>query len=355
MARKIMNAGTDDNPPSTLPRPSRRQTGLMGVTGSSQQGGGAMSSIGALKGSLAMQSAHSVQMISSDLIDFHGYQDRLSEDPYEDERLRLSIERDGQHLPILVTPSQHVNGRFDVVYGRRRLRALKALGRDAMAIVRDLDAREMGRLQGIENTMRLNLSFADKSMFLGELIADGIEMRDAGEILNVSDRHLQRMRQVYEIVGPDCLKMIGSAPNTGRRGWAEIIQLMELIGIDEGRKVIVEAVAANPDDRVQAALTALRGATGVEPEAPENEPSERRASSAAPKGRQASCTGSRAGGLLVRSRTKTDFGEVRVKSRADKVQLEIEGSEALADWIIENMDTVIAFINEKHSSAEGSK
>ena len=119
----------------------------------------------------------------------------------------------------------------------------------------------------------INLSFADKSMFLGELIADGIEMHDAGEILNVSDRHLRRMWQVYEIVGPDCLKAIGSASNTGRRGWAEMIHLMGQIGVDKGREVIVGAVTSNPDDRFQAALMALRNVTGVHREELDDEPS----------------------------------------------------------------------------------
>ena len=57
----------------------------------------------------------------------------------------------------------------------------------------------------------------------------------------------------------------------------------------------------------------------------------------------------------MRSRTKTDFGEVRVKSRADKVRIEIEGNEAIAGWVVENVDALISVINEKHSSAEGSK
>ena len=87
--------------------------------------------LGALQGSLA-----SIREIDPGLIDDWGPKDRLDEftavnvedDDEGFEALKNSIREGGQQVPILVRRSKAAEGRFEAIYGRRRLKACRELG-----------------------------------------------------------------------------------------------------------------------------------------------------------------------------------------------------------------------------------
>ena len=86
--------------------------------------------LGALQGSLA-----SIREIDPNLIDDWGPADRLEEftavnvedDDESFERLKSSIRDGGQQVPILVRRSKVAEGRFEAIYGRRRLKSCREL------------------------------------------------------------------------------------------------------------------------------------------------------------------------------------------------------------------------------------
>lgn len=76
-----------------------------------------------------------------------------------------SIEERGQIVPGLVRPLENEPGKFQIVYGRRRLAAAKQLGIKFKTAIRSLSDEEAVIFQGEENTAREDLSFIEKCLF----------------------------------------------------------------------------------------------------------------------------------------------------------------------------------------------
>src|SRR4051794_16003417 len=70
------------------------------------------------------------------------------------ESLREKIREHGQLNPILVRPHPKIEGRYQVAFGHRRLRAVKEIGRNVRAVVRQLSDEELVIAQGQENHER---------------------------------------------------------------------------------------------------------------------------------------------------------------------------------------------------------
>jgi len=113
-----------------------------------------------------------IREVDPDLIDDWGPKDRLdaftavnSDDDADGfEALKSSIKDDGQQVPILVRKAG-TEGRFEIIYGRRRLRACAELGLKVRANVQDLDDATALLAKGLENAARRNLSFYEKARF----------------------------------------------------------------------------------------------------------------------------------------------------------------------------------------------
>lgn len=108
----------------------------------------AKGAIGAISRSVAELQARALIDIDPNLIDAAGMPDRLENDAAEDALLRESISEYGQQLPVLVRPHPTQEGRYQIVYGRRRVLVLKELGRSVKALVRQLDDRDLVIIQG---------------------------------------------------------------------------------------------------------------------------------------------------------------------------------------------------------------
>lgn len=91
-------------------------------------------------------------------------------DPKAIEELAESIKNHGLLEPILLTP---MDGKYLIVAGERRFRAVKSLGRDKIsAIVRDFDKEDIKKLSLIENIQRENLNPIEEAISYEELMKE---------------------------------------------------------------------------------------------------------------------------------------------------------------------------------------
>lgn len=181
--------------------------------------------------------SNSLRDIEPHMIDDDGPRDRLAIDEASIAELIESIRAHGQIVPILVRPDTERPSRFKIVYGRRRLAALKALGIKAKAIIRKISDEEAIISQGQENSARLNPSFIEKALFADQLHAAGHSREVIIEALACDRTLLPRMNAITKAVPHDLILAIGSAPDIGRRKWGELVELLE-------QKAPPDAVAA---------------------------------------------------------------------------------------------------------------
>jgi len=160
--------------------------------------------------------------LASGLIDSASIGDRIpleKDDKFE--QLKHSIKTSGQQLPILVRPHPRGEGRFEVAYGHRRLRATTELGLNVRAIVRKLTDREMIVAQGQENGPRLDLSFIERALYASRLRASDYDRELICEALNVDKPEVSRLLKVADEVDEEIILAIGPARNIGRPRWVE--------------------------------------------------------------------------------------------------------------------------------------
>ena len=90
--------------------------------------GSARGAIGAVSRSIEQIRSHSIMELAPDLIDASFIEDRLVGSDEDQARLTASMREHGQQVPILVRPHPTETGRYQIAYGRRRLRAAVELG-----------------------------------------------------------------------------------------------------------------------------------------------------------------------------------------------------------------------------------
>lgn len=172
MARKNLLAGLlDEKLPAgnsaAAPQPAGPIQPIQGLQSSAfgPRGG----AIGAVTRSIEQLKAHAVLDLAAELIDASLIADRLADAGDDHNLLVASILEHGQQVPILVRPHPDREGRYQIAYGRRRLRALKELGQTVRAIVKPLSDEQLVVAQGQENSARTDLSFIEKALFAARL------------------------------------------------------------------------------------------------------------------------------------------------------------------------------------------
>lgn len=180
---------------------------------------GAMSGV---KSTLKDLSSNAIREISVDLIEEDGPKDRLSFSDADVASLATSIKEHGQQVPIMVRPLAEKPGRYKIVYGRRRLRALQSIGMSARALVRTLSDEEAILAQGQENSHRLDPSFIEKALFAAQLSDDGYDQPVILDALAIDKPMLSRMTKVARTIPETVIQLIGSAHGVGRRRWEEL-------------------------------------------------------------------------------------------------------------------------------------
>ena len=208
--------------------------------------------IGAVTRSIEQLKAHVVLDLAADLIDASLIADRLADAGDDHNLLVASIREHGQQVPILVRPHPDQEGRYQIAYGRRRLRALKELGQTVRAIVKPLSNEQLVVAQGQENSARTDLSFIEKALFAARLEEGGFDRETIMAALSVDKSGLSRLISSAVKIPYDIIESIGPAPKAGRDRWIELSARLDgAAAIEKARKATaaVQFPALSSDER----------------------------------------------------------------------------------------------------------
>ena len=206
--------------------------------------GSMMSSNRALRSARDAVDAHHVWELDPVEIEDERYSDRL--DPKDVDDLRSSIEQNGQTVPILVRRHPAETNRYLLVYGRRRLEAIRASDKvkKVRALIANLDDTAALRAQVSENTGRRDLSYIERALFAQELLASGFgSQAQIAEVLNVTRSAVSMSISVAKSIGTDLARAIGPAHGIGRPRWESLAKELSNtgMGMDELCRVASDA------------------------------------------------------------------------------------------------------------------
>lgn len=203
--------------------PDRVRTGAVSAMGASLQ---EMTEAARVAGRLQAQisSGFSVLEIDPSDISNSSISDRIPvEHDVDFDALVASISEHGQKVPILVRPDPDSDGRYQIAYGRRRLRAAAKLGLKIKAIVQNLSDNELVIAQGKENLDRQDLSFIEKALFAHRLEEAGYSRDVIIAALSTDKADLSRYISVARGVPQTVIMAIGPAPKAGRARWLALV------------------------------------------------------------------------------------------------------------------------------------
>ena len=287
---------------------------------------GAMSG---MKSTLKDLSSNAVREIPVDQIIEGGPKDRLAFSDADVASLAQSIRQHGQQVPIMVRPAPDQPGLFQIIYGRRRLRALRVLGLPAKALVRSLSDSEAVLAQGQENAERLDPSFIEKALFAAELADTGYDQPVILDALAIDKPMLSRMTKVARAIPEPVIQSIGSAHGIGRRRWEDLADLVRNDGVD---------------------LTALAAALDLDAIA-QSDDRFARLSAAATRHRKAAPP-SRTHALSVTADDGTPLAEITDTARALTLKLSKTQTPEFARWMHENAETTLKRLYQAWQTGE---
>lgn len=178
--------------------------------------------------------AHRVWELDPDQIDIGDrIRDRLDDAGLHE--LRDAIERNGQAVPILVRrdPAQH--DRYLLVYGYRRLMAVRTSDKVSKikALVASMADEDALRAQISENMARRDLSYIEKALFARELVDSGYGTQaQVAEVLTVAKSTISMALTILDQVGADLVRAIGPAHGIGRPRWETLGRAIEEVGAE---------------------------------------------------------------------------------------------------------------------------
>lgn len=211
------------------------------------------------------KSLRAIEEVDANLIDDWGPADRLDEDVTavtpEDaddtfEHLKGLIREHGQQVPVLLRPSKHKDGRFEIIYGRRRVRACRELGIRVKANIQEMDDDTALMAKGLENAGRRGLSFYEKARFAEEIAEQKYTAAQVGSVLGVDRTAIQHFRRVTKSVPRRVGAMIGAAPNSGRPKWSKLAEAFEKgqVTTDNALAILDQMENLTSDQRLDALL-----------------------------------------------------------------------------------------------------
>ncbi len=214
----------------------------------------------------------SVVELDPRLVDPSPVPDRLPVSAEAEVGFIAAIRDNGQQVPILVRPHPTVQGRYQVAFGHRRLRAAAELGRLVRACIKDLTDDELVVAQGQENNARQDLSFIERASFAMALEARGMKRETIMAALLVDKTELSRMIAVRRAVPDFVITAVGPAPKAGRRRWMALAD--RLATVESGplvQRLLAETTfsAASSDERFVRLLAALSPTVTAMPRAAE--------------------------------------------------------------------------------------
>ena len=181
------------------------------------------------KAALADQALAGEAVVDLDpaLLDASFVTDRMGDDETAFQELVKAIEERGQDTPVLVRPHPAAEGRYQIVFGHRRVRAARLLGRPVKAVVRTVSDADHVIAQGQENSARENLSFIERAAFAQTLTGLGYDRKTVQVALSVDAAMTTRMLSVTGRVPPEIVTAIGPAKGIGRDRWLDFAQQIE--------------------------------------------------------------------------------------------------------------------------------
>ena len=292
---------------------------------------GAMSGV---KSTLKDVASNAVREISVDVIEENGPKDRLDFTDADVVALAESIKAHGQQVPIMVRPIADKPGHYKIVYGRRRLRALRSLGIPAKALVRSLSDEEAILAQGQENTQRLDPSFIEKALFAADLATSGYEQLIILDALAVDKPMLSRMTKVARSIPKSVIEQIGSAHGIGRRRWEELADQSrnESVDLEQITAALQLDAAKSSDDRFSMISDAITQA--LKPKA---------------AGKQAPSPT-----ISIKLSDGTALAEVKETARALTFKLSKSDAPEFAQWMRNNAEAELTRLYEAWQSEQKS-
>lgn len=281
-----------------------------------------MSTNRALRSARDAVDTHRVWDLDPAAIDDTRFKDRL--DPNDVADLRQSIEMNGQTVPILVRRDPGNADRYLLVYGRRRLEAIRGSEKvpRVRALIAAMDDSAAVRAQVAENTARRDLSYIERALFAQELLDSGFgNQSEIAEVLNTTKSAISMALTVARGVGADLARAIGPAQGVGRPRWEALIAALPASPVTRNRLIDTalqtrsagdDAVDSEGEDRSTLAFAQVM--TLLAPP-----PAPREGTEAPPPSRQLTINGKR-GGKVLRTATA--------------LKLELRGPDtAFLDWI----------------------
>lgn len=213
-----------------------------------------------------VESGGAIQEISPDLIEPSPFPDRLEDDDESFEEFKKRFDAEGQKVPVQLRPHPLDDGKYQVIFGHRRWRAARELGRSLKAVVTTLTDSELVIAQGIENSDRQDLTWIERALFAMRMDEQGIKPRDIKAALSIDDAELARLRQVHRSVPIDVIESIGRAPKIGRPRWVSFAQAVQKDSkaVARVRETLSADKVFSSDERFQAALTSALDQTAAE-------------------------------------------------------------------------------------------
>lgn len=155
------------------------------------------------------------------------YQPRGGMDPVALDTLARSIEQSGLMQPVVVRPLPGATGRFELIAGERRWRAMDQLGRTEIpAIVQLVDDRQAAELSLIENLQREDLNPMDRAAALRRLADDfGLTHHDLAGRVGLDRATVSNLLRLNDLDG-------GSASHV-RSGAISLGHAKVLLGVTE--------------------------------------------------------------------------------------------------------------------------
>ena len=165
--------------------------------------------------------------LDPNVVDGSFVSDRLGTDDEEYQELLEAIRERGQDSPILVRPHPKVDGRYMIVFGHRRAKVARELGRNVRAVVKSLDDKTHIIAQGQENSARANLSFIEKALFAKNLETLGYDRETISSALAANAAAVSKMISVTSRISLELINIIGAAPGVGRERWVKLSLLVD--------------------------------------------------------------------------------------------------------------------------------
>lgn len=266
--------------------------------------------------------------------------DRL--DPADVADLRDAIEANGQTVPILVRRHPSTPDTYLLVYGRRRLEAIRASATvtRVRALVATLDDEAAVRAQISENMARRDLTYIEKALFARQLMDQGYgTQRSIAEVLTVTPSTISMAMAIVDSIGPGLVAAIGPAPGIGRPRWETLSRSIDESGYDRDRLIDIAEKAygmtlAEGPDEADPSLAAFEAVATALPRQAETRPTKQPADTS-PGGRN-----------RVRQIVVNDAARGTLRRSAKGLRLDIEDG-PLADWLEAEAETVLTDLHAR--------